>query len=229
MARVAQLHSWDVTVPEARDLQVALRERLVSRAPSDFVPRLVAGADVAFDKARNLAFASAVIIELDSLDTVEAATAAVPITFPYIPGYLSFRELPALAAAWEKLGAQPDAAVIDAHGYAHPRRMGLACHAGLAFDIPTIGCAKSILCGRVGDLGEERGAQAPLVDPKNGEEIGRAVRTRTRVRPVYVSVGHRIDLETAVELILRLAPGRYRFPETTRRADRLAGESKRTD
>lgn len=229
MARVAQLHSWDVTVPEARNLQVALRERLVFRAPSAFAPRLVAGADVAFDKTRNLAFASAVVIELDSLETVEAATAAVPITFPYVPGYLSFRELPALAAAWEKLATKPDAAVIDAHGYAHPRRMGLACHAGLAFDIPSIGCAKSILCGRAGELGEERGAQAPLVDPKNGEEIGRAVRTRTRVRPVYVSVGHRIDLETAVALVLRLAPGRYRFPETTRRADRLAGESKRSD
>ncbi len=106
--------------------------------------------------------------------------------------------------------------------------MGLACHAGLEFDVPAIGCAKSILCGVLGDLGEERAAGAPLVDPKSGEEIGWALRTRARVRPVYLSVGHHIDLPTATELILRLAPGgRYRFPETTRRAHRLADELKR--
>ena len=216
------------TVAEAREIQERLRERIVFQSPQGFAPRTVAGADVAFDKARNLAFAAVVVIELDSLETVETATAALPISFPYVPGYLSFRELPALMAAWENLREKPDLAVLDAHGYAHPRRMGLACHAGLELDLPAIGCAKSILYGELGDLAEERGARSPLVDPKSGEELGWALRTRDRVRPVYLSVGHLIDLPTAAELILRLTPGgRYRFPETTRRADRLAAERKR--
>lgn len=215
------------TVAEAREIQEELRERIIFQPPHGFSPRVVAGADVAFDKARNLAFAAVVVIDLDSLETVETATAALPISFPYVPGYLSFRELPALAAAWEGLRERPDLAVLDAHGYAHPRRMGLACHAGLELGLPAIGCAKSILYGELGDLAEERGARAPLVDPKSREELGWALRTRDRVRPVYLSVGHLIDLPTAAELILRLTPGgRYRFPETTRRADRLAAEFK---
>jgi deoxyribonuclease V len=217
-----------MSVAEARRIQEELRERIAFEPPADFAPRLVAGADVAFDKPRNLAFAAVVVIDLGSLETVETATAIEPIAFPYVPGYLSFRELPVLTAAWKGLGSRPDLAVLDAHGYAHPRRMGLASHAGLEFDLPSIGCAKSILCGVAGELAEERGARASLVDPRNGEVIGWALRTRTRVRPVYLSVGHRIDLATAAELVLRLTPGgRYRFPETTRRADRLAGELKR--
>jgi deoxyribonuclease V len=216
-----------LTVAEARDIQRRLCERIVFEPPADFAPRRVAGADVAFDKSRNLAFAAVVVIELDTMKTVETATAAVPITFPYVPGYLSFRELPALAAAWKGLTETPDVAVLDAHGYAHPRRMGLACHAGIEFDLPTVGCAKTILYGELGELSDQRGATARLNDPVSGEVLGLAVRTRTRVRPVYVSVGHRIDLPTAVNLILRLTPGgRYRFPETTRRADRLAAQAK---
>ncbi len=217
------------TVAEAREIQVSLRERLIFEPPPGFAPRRVAGADVAFDKRRDLAFAAVVVIDLETMETVETATAVLPTTFPYVPGYLSFRELPVLAAAWECLSAPPDLAVLDAHGYAHPRRMGLACHAGIEFGLPAIGCAKSILCGQPGPLSEERGARAPLVDPRTGEEIGWALRTRTRVRPIYLSVGHLIDLPTAAEIILRLTPsGRYRFPETTRRADRLAAELKRS-
>ena len=217
-----------LTVAEAREIQLELRDRIVFSPPADFAPRLVAGADVAFEVARNLAFAAVVVIELDTMETVATATAALPISFPYVPGYLSFRELPALAAAWESLAVEPDVAVIDAHGYAHPRRMGLASHAGLELGLPTIGCAKSVLCGVVGPLPEERGATAPLTDPKTGERLGLALRTKRRVRPVYLSVGDHIDLRTATELVLRLTPdGRYRFPETTRRADRLAGDLKR--
>ncbi len=217
------------TVAEAREIQLRLRERVVFTPPRDFAPRFVAGGDVAFDKGRNLACAAIVIIDLETMATVESATAAVPISFPYVPGYLSFRELPPLVAAWRKLRHLPDLAVLDAHGYAHPRRMGLASHAGLEFDLPTIGCAKSILYGELGPIAAERGALAPLVDTASGEGIGWALRTRSRVRPVYLSVGHRIDLPTAVELILRLTPGgKYRFPETTRRADRLAAEFKRS-
>lgn len=217
------------TVAEAREIQEKLRERVVFQPPERFAPRRVAGADVAFDKSRDLAFAAVVVIDIETMETVETATAVAPITFPYVPGYLSFRELPVLVAAWDQLRKRPDLAVLDAHGFAHPRRMGLACHAGLEFGLPTIGCAKSILCGEMGELGVERGARAALVDPKTGEELGWALRTRERVRPVYLSVGHLMDLPTASELILRLAPGgRYRFPETTRRADRLAAELKRT-
>jgi deoxyribonuclease V len=215
------------TVAEAREIQEELRKRVIFQPPHGFAPRVVAGADVAFDRARNLAFAAVVVIDIGSLETVESATAVLPIGFPYVPGYLSFRELPALAAAWERLRERPDLVVLDAHGYAHPRRMGLACHAGLEFGLPAIGCAKSILYGELGEAAEERGARASLRDPQSGEELGWALRTRDRVRPVYVSVGHLIDLPTAADLILRLTPGgRYRFPETTRRADRLAAELK---
>ncbi len=215
------------TVAEARQIQERMQGRLEFQPPPGFAPRLVAGADVAFDKGRGLAFAAVVLVDLETLETLETATASEPITFPYVPGYLSFRELPALAAAWSSLTRAPELAVFDAHGYAHPRRMGLASHAGIAFDLPSIGCAKSVLCGVPGAVDEPRGSTASLVDPANGEEIGRVLRTRSGIRPVYVSVGHRIDLDTAVKLILRLAPGRYRFPETTRRADRLAAEAKK--
>ena len=217
-----------LTVADAREIQLELRERLIFQTPSSFKPRRVAGADVAFDKSRGLAFAAVVVIDLDTMETIETSGAAVPITFPYVPGYLSFRELPALEAAWDKLNETPDVAVLDAHGYAHPRRMGLACHAGVVFGLPTVGCAQSILCGTVEPLAKERGARSSVIDPQDGEELGWALRTRTRVRPVYVSVGHLIDLPTAADLVLKLTPGgRYRYPETTRRADRRAGELKR--
>ena len=217
----------NLTVSQAREIQLQLRDRILFEAPPGFDPRLAAGADVAFDRARKMAFAGVVVIDLETMATVDVATAATPVSFPYVPGYLSFRELPALAAAWHKLVTMPDVAILDAHGYAHPRRMGLACHAGIVFDLPAIGCAKSVLVGEVGKLSPERGARSPLLDPSKGEELGWALRTRTGVRPVYVSVGHRIDLHTAADLILRLTPGgRYRCPESTRRADRLAAESK---
>jgi deoxyribonuclease V len=216
------------SVAQAREIQLRLRQRVIFEPPRGFAPRLVAGADVAFDRPRDLSFAAVVLIDLDSLETIEVATAVERTAFPYVPGYLSFRELPALLSAWSNLSRRPDLLLIDAHGYAHPRRMGLACHAGLELDVPTIGCAKSILCGVLEPLPEERGATAPLVDPAGGEVIGWGLRTRNRVRPVYLSVGHRMDLATAADLVLRLTPGgRYRFPETTRRADRIAAELKR--
>lgn len=218
-----------LTVAEAREMQLHLRDRIVFHPPRGFAPRRVAGADVAFDQRRKLAFAAVVVIDLRSMADIEATTASTPVTFPYVPGYLSFRELPALAAAWKKVESRPDLLVLDAHGYAHPRRLGLASHAGILLDVPAIGCAKSVLCGRYGPLEERRGARSSLLDPKNGEEIGWALRTRDGVRPVFVSVGHRMDVSTAAELILELTPGgRRRLPETTRRADRLAAEAKQS-
>jgi deoxyribonuclease V len=218
-----QLHPWELKVAEAREIQVALRERLVLGAPPGFDPRLVAGADVSADRFSRVGFAGIVTLDLPSLETVEEASAVVDLRFPYVPGYLSFRELPALAAAWERLERRPDVVVFDAHGYAHPRRFGLACHGGVLLDLPSIGCAKTMFIGEHGPLGEARGSTAQIVD--RGEVVGVALRTRDRCNPVYVSVGHRMDLETAVALILRLS--RLRQPETTRRAHQLVNDARR--
>lgn len=181
---------------------------------------VVAGVDAHFDRERAFARAAVVTLSWPDLETIEEATAEERLAFPYVPGLLSFREAPPVLDALAKLERPPDLVVCDAHGLAHPRRFGLACHLGLLSDLPTIGVAKSRLTGEHEEPGTERGSRVPLVD---GEEtIGAVVRTRTGVRPVYVSIGHRVSLDTAVEWTLALAP-RYRLPETTRRADRLAG------
>jgi len=180
----------------------------------------VAGVDAHFDRSRKLARAAVVTLSWPDLETLEEAAAEGPLTFPYVPGLLSFREAPPVLDALEKLERTPDLLVCDAHGVAHPRRFGLACHLGVITGVPTFGVAKSRLVGEHEEPGRERGSRAPLVD--RGETIGAVVRTRTGVRPVYVSVGHRVSLDTAVEWTLALAP-RYRLPETTRRADRKAG------
>jgi len=215
---VVPLHPWDLSPAEAVRLQERLRDRLVAQPPPGFDPRRIAGADLSISRGSRRSFAGIVVLDPRTMDTVDEAAAAVDVDFPYVPGLLSFRELPALAAAWERLLTRPDVIIFDGHGIAHPRRFGIACHGGLLFDIPTIGCAKSILVGKHGPLGEERGSTAPLVD--RGEVVGMAVRTRPRVRPVYVSPGHLMDLPTAVELVLRMTAG-YREPETTRRSHRL--------
>jgi deoxyribonuclease V len=217
------LHPWTLTVAEAREVQVALRERLVMHPPPGFAPRTVAGADVSADRFSRVGFAGVVNIDLATMETVEEASARVELGFPYVPGYLSFRELPALAAAWERLRHRPDVVVFDAHGYAHPRRFGVACHGGVLLDLPSIGCAKTMFVGEHGPLGQERGATAEIVD--RGEVVGVALRTRDRCNPVYVSVGHRMDLDTAVSLILRLSL--FRQPETTRRAHQLVNDARR--
>lgn len=217
---------WNVTTAEARELQLQLRERLITHPPRGFAPRLVGGADLSIQRFARRGYAGIVVIDAESLETVEEASAAVDVTFPYIPGLLSFRELPAVAAAWKRVRRKPDVLIFDGHGYAHPRRFGLACYGGVLFDLPTIGCAKSILVGRHGPLGEKRGATAPLID--DDEVVGMAVRTRDHVRPVYVSIGHRMDLATAVALVLRMSTG-YREPETTRRSHRLVNELRRRE
>ncbi|MBV9775390.1 MAG: deoxyribonuclease V [Gemmatimonadetes bacterium] len=215
---------WDVTPEEAARIQVELRERLVLEPPPGFAPRSIGGADISFERAGDTAYAGVVVIGLDTLETVDQATATAELTFPYVPGYLSFRELPAIARAWERLERKPDVLVFDGQGTAHPRRFGVACHGGLLLDVPSIGCAKSILVGRHGPLAEERGATAEMVH--RGEVVGMAVRTRAGVNPVYVSPGHRMDLATAVDLVLRVSP-RYREPETTRRSHRLVNDLRR--
>ena len=218
-------HGWDVTPQEAKRIQEELRGRLVLEPPPGFAPRLAGGADMSFERFATVGYAGVVVLDVESMDTVAQAGAVADLVFPYVPGFLSFRELPPIAAAWERLERKPDVLIFDGQGTAHPRRFGVACHGGMLLDVPSIGCAKSLLVGTHGPLGEERGAVAPLVH--RGETVGMAVRTRAGVKPVYVSPGHRMDLDTAVEIVLRVSP-RFREPETTRRSHRLVNELRRS-
>src|SRR5690606_14009754 len=208
--KLRNLHPWDVSTEEAREIQRQLRERIVLKPPSGFKPRRVAGADLSIRRKRDRGYAAIVTLDAESLETIEEATAVVDVEFPYVPGLLSFRELPPLAAAWKRLRRKPDVIIFDGHGIAHPRRFGIACHGGLLFDLPSVGCAKSLLVGTHGPLGEKRGATAEI--EIEGEVVGMAVRTRDGVKPVYVSPGHLMDLPTAVELVLSMGAG-YREPE----------------
>ncbi len=218
------MHEWDVSVAEAVEIQRRLRECVVPHPPTGFKPRYIAGADVSMERFGNRAWAGIVVLDTESLETVATATAETDLRFPYVPGLLSFRELPALAEAWDRLRQKPDVLIFDGVGYAHPRRFGIASHGGVLFEVPSIGCAKSILVGKPGPLGPKRGATADLVD--KGEVVGAAVRLRDRVAPVYVSRGHRMDLPTAVRVVQSVSRG-YRLPETTRRAHALVNELRR--
>ena len=217
---------WDLTVAEAREQQQAMRAQLVTVPPPQFAPRYVAGADVSMERFKHYGYAAVVVIDLQTMEVVDEASAAAELRFPYVPGYLSFRELPVLDTAWRQLRIRPDLVVFDGHGYAHPRRFGLACHGGVAWDVPSIGCAKNPFIGTHDPVGGERGDTSPIVH--EGEVIGRVVRTRTGAKPLYVSAGHRMDLPTAVEMVLRLTP-KFRQPETTRRAHQLVNEHRRAD
>ncbi|MFP4132050.1 MAG: deoxyribonuclease V [Thiohalospira sp.] len=205
-------------IAAARRLQRCLAGRVETADRLGPVTR-VAGVDVGFEEGGQTARAAAVVLAWPGLETLETAIAREPVRLPYIPGLLSFREVPVIAAALGRLSAPPDLIVCDGQGIAHPRRLGVASHLGLRLGIPTIGVAKSRLIGEHGPVPEERGGRAALTD--GDEVIGAVVRTRTGVRPVYVSPGHRVGLETAVAWTLALAP-RYRLPETTRRADAAA-------
>jgi deoxyribonuclease V len=217
---------WDLTVAQAREIQQEMRGQLVRHPPAGFWPRLVAGADVSVERFKHYGYAALVVLRADTLEVVGESAAAAELRFPYVPGYLSFRELPPLQACWERLEPKPDVVVFDGQGYAHPRRFGLACHGGVLWDVPSVGCAKNLFVGTHGELGNERGDTSPIVH--EDETLGMALRTRAGAKPVYVSAGHRMDLETAVDLVLRLSP-RYRQPETTRRAHQLVNEIRRAD
>jgi deoxyribonuclease V len=223
--KVRSLHPWDLSATEA----VRLQRELAACVIRDGDPRVesvryVAGSDVAFDKPNGRAVGAVVVLVYPSLQIVEQVTVESPVTFPYVPGLLSFRETPVLYPAFEQLRHTPDLLMVDGHGYAHPRRFGFACHLGLLLDIPTVGVAKSRLIGEQGTVAGPVGSRADLTDA--GEVIGSMLRTRQSVRSVYVSVGHRIGLPAAERWVLRCA-GKYRVPEPTRLADRLAGEAKR--
>jgi len=209
------LHRWDLSPTEAVALQRALAERVDLTWDGRIVER-VAGVDVAFDRQEQRLFAGVVVLSYPALTVVEEVGVEAPVTFPYVPGLLSFREVPPVLACFARLVAVPDLVVCDGQGTAHPRRMGLACHLGLWLCVPTVGCAKSRLVGRHREPGWRRGCATRFYDA-DGEEIGRCLRTRDGVRPVYCSPGHRIDGVTAMRWVLRLCRG-YRLPETTRAA-----------
>ena len=211
-------HPWDVTPTEAIAIQRELAP-LVREEPLDFdAVRTVAGLDVSVrdDRVR----AAVVVLDVrDDLRVVDRAIWEGPVAFPYVPGLLSFREVPAILPALEQLSALPDVYMLDAQGRAHPRRFGLACHLGVLLEAPALGVAKSILVGRHDELAETKGSAAPLVH--KGETVGLALRTRDRVNPVYVSVGHRVTLRDAGRLALRLAV-KYKLPQPTHLAHRLS-------
>lgn len=200
------------TASEAIEIQKRLRDRVIRKG--SVKPRVVAGADVSYrgDVAR------AVFVVMRDLEVVEQVVVRESIPFPYIPGLLSFREIPPLLSAWKRVKTAPDVIIVDGQGVAHPRRFGIASHLGLVLGVPTIGCAKSRLCGEHEEPGPERGAWSPLVH--KGETVGAALRTRDRCNVVYVSTGHRIALESAISVVLACAP-RYRLPEPQRLADHL--------
>jgi len=211
-------HDWDVTPADAKAIQEKLRGRVDVRDRLAEVRR-VAGVDVGFKDNGKLTHAAVAVLEFPSLERDTSAIATVPTAFPYIPGLLSFREIPAIIAALENLEGLPDLILCDGQGYAHPRRFGLACHLGVITGIPTIGVAKTRLVGTYDRVPQSRGGWTPL---KDGDEvIGAVLRTRKGVKPVYVSVGHRLSLDTAIDLVMGCVT-RYRLPETTRAAHRLA-------
>lgn len=216
--RLAAAHGWPSEVAEARVIQESLRHRVI--AEGDPPPlRRIAGVDIHVAPATGLTWAAIAVLELPGLELCQSVLAAVPTGFPYVPGYLSFREIPAALAALALADPAPDLLMVDGHGIAHPRRMGIAAHLGVLTDLPTIGVAKSRLCGRHEEPPAERGGRVLLTD--KGQTIGVVLRSRTRSRPLYVSVGHRIALEPAVELVLATLTG-YRLPEPTRVADKLS-------
>ena len=210
------LHRWDVSLAEAEAIQHDLRARVV-QAPLTGPVRTIAGIDMS---TKDVARAAVVVLSYPELETLEIARAEKPLDFPYVPGFLSFREGPAVLAAFDKLTHAPDLLMFDGQGIAHPRRLGIAAHIGVLLDRPSIGCAKSLLVGRpTGELGPDAGSWVELIDRK--EVVGALVRTRRNVKPMYISVGHRIDLPGAVQWVLACAQG-YRLPEPTRRAHNAA-------
>jgi deoxyribonuclease V len=213
---------WPTDESTALAEQQRLRPLVSTTGPAPAAGALVAGVDVAYDDERDVVAAAAVLLDYTTLEVVEQATAVGPVAFPYLPGLLAFREIPAVLEALDGLTVEPDLVVCDGYGLAHPRRLGLASHLGVRTGLRTIGVAKTPFTFTYGLPGAERGSWSPLVDA--GEEVGRAVRTRQGVKPVFVSVGHRIGLEEAVAATLALTPS-FRLPETTRRADTLCRQA----
>jgi deoxyribonuclease V len=216
-------HSWDLDPSQARALQEELAGEVDTT--TQLSPwHTVAAADVSYNKFDPRLYAAVIVADADTGEVIERVGVMAEATFPYIPGFLSFRELPAVLAAFRQVKTRPDVVLCDGQGYAHPRRLGIACHLGLWIGVPTVGCAKSRLVGEYEEPGPKRGDRSPLLD--HGETIGSVVRTRDRVAPVYVSPGHLCDLEGAVAVVLATAT-RYRLPDVSRMAHNHVNDLRR--
>jgi len=217
--QVESLHSWQVTPTQALDIQLRLAAQ-VSRNNEVTTPHFIAGVDISVNRAQGIATGAVVVLRYPELRLVETKIASGKLDFPYVPGLLSFREAPLTLATCQRLTCAPDLVLVDGQGIAHPRRMGLASHLGLFLNTPTIGCAKSLLCGQHEEPGVEPGSYAEVVD--KSETIGVALRTKLGVKPIYVSIGHKVDLQAAIYWALECCRG-YRLPEPLRLAHLAAG------
>lgn len=216
--KIHQRHEWPLTIEEAIAIQTQLQPEVITEDQLTNI-QYIAGVDMGFEEEGTISKAAVAVLSFPDLQLQEQAIARRPTTFPYVPGFLSFREVPAVLDALEKLSTTPDLILCDGQGIAHPRRFGIACHLGVLIDIPTIGVAKSWLIGEHEELPQEKGSWQPL--HHRGEIIGAVVRSRTAVKPIYVSSGHKISLPTAIDYVLRCTT-KYRLPETTRLSDQLA-------
>ena len=212
--KISKLHQWDVSAAQAKEIQMSLARMIVTESKG-ITPYLIAGVDMSAPRSNDTAWGAAVVLSYPRLDLVEVEVVEAKIGFPYIPGLLSFRECPVILAACEKLNNAPDLVLVDGQGLAHPRRLGFASHLGLFLDLPTIGCAKSILCGSHQPVENKPGSYSELLD--DGEVIGAALRTRSGAKPIYVSIGHKIDLDSALHWVMECCRD-YRLPEPTRLA-----------
>lgn len=218
------MHSADEITPQkAKEIQQQLRDKIEISA-LDKMPQTIGGADLSFDRGSDTVHAGIVTLALPYLNPLAWSLVTTEVNFPYIPGLLAFREIPPLMEAWKQMEHKPDVLILDGHGLAHPRRMGIATHFGIEADWPTIGCAKNILTGDYREPHSEKGSYEPIKE--QNETIGYVLRSRTNVNPVFVSPGHRVSFEDARSLVMR-AVGRYKLPETTRLAHRLVNELRR--
>ena len=215
-------HAWDLSPKEAIAVQQLWRQRVITRDQLGPVAT-VAGVDVGFEDDNRVTRAAIVVLSYPELEPVDSALVKIPTSYPYIPGLLSFREMPAILIAYEQLQIKPDLVLCDGQGTAHPRRFGIACHLGVWLDVPTIGVGKTRLIGTHAAVPEAKGAWVPLLD--KGEQVGAVLRSRQHVKPIYVSPGHRISLESSVDWVMRCVT-RYKLPETTRYAHNLASNLK---
>ncbi|WP_337885189.1 deoxyribonuclease V [Fischerella thermalis] len=219
--KISQRHAWTLSVEEAIAIQEQMQAEVITSDQLQQPVKYVAGVDMGFEANGTISRAAVAVLSFPELELQETSLARRPTSFPYIPGFLSFREIPAVLDALEKIKITPDLILCDGQGIAHPRRFGIACHLGVIVNIPSIGVAKSLLVGKHEELPDARGSWQPLIH--KGEIVGAVLRTRVGVKPVYVSSGHRISLPTAIDYVLRCTP-KYRLPETTRIADKLASD-----
>lgn len=217
------LHSWKVETSEAIAIQKQLKKRIKLRSFRKS-PRWIAGGDVSFSRGSAYIFAAFVVLDLKDFSRVEVSTAKTKMSFPYIPGLLSFREIPVMLKAWKNLKQKPDVVLIDGHGIAHPRRLGIATHFGILTDIPTIGCAKSLLRGDFEEPAPKVGSESPLYE--SGEQVGVVLRSKARSNPIFISPAHLCTIKDAVRIV-RSCITKYRIPEPTRQAHLLANEVRR--